>query len=88
MLKPPEPFRYKTMATLEEGLGAELAASTAEACTCWLDGSTPASKPNQASPPAQGVAPVWLIHIADTGVRCQLLSKWQVNVWALPINLS
>ena len=84
MLKPPEPFRYKTLATLEEGLGAELAASTAEACACWLHKSIPASKPRQATLPAQGAAPVWLIHIANTGVCCQPLSKWQVNVLALP----
>ena len=81
MLKPPEPFRYKTLATLEEGLGAELAASTAEACACWLDKSTSASEPRQATLPAKGAAPVWLIHIANTGVCCQPLSKWQVNSW-------
>ncbi len=84
MLKPPEPFRCKTLATLEEGLGGDLAASTAQACAGWLDGSSPASAPDQASPPAQGAAPVWLIHIADNCVHSQPLSSWQVNASTLP----
>ena len=88
VLKPPEPFRCKTLASLEEGLGADLAASTAQACAGWLDGSSPASAPDQASLPAQGAAPVWLVHIADTGVRCQPLSTWQVNALALPSALT
>ena len=73
MLKPPEPFRCKTLASLEEGLGADLAASTAQACAGWLGGISPASASEQ------GAAPVWLIRVADTGVRCQPLSTWQVS---------
>ncbi|CAL5221045.1 g3168 [Coccomyxa viridis] len=71
VLKPPEPFRCKTLASLEEGLGADLAASTAQACAGWLGGISPASASEQ------GAAPVWLIRVADTGVRCQPLSTWQ-----------
>lgn len=88
VLKPPDPFKYQTLASLEEGLGAELAASTAEACACWLDGSTAAREPNQAPLPAQGAAPVWLVHVADTGVRCKPLSEWQVTLLLLPNSLS
>ena len=78
VLKPPEPFCCKTLASLEEGLGADLAASTAQACAGWLGGISPASAADRGHPHAQGAAPVWLIHIADT-VRCQPLSTWQVS---------
>ena len=88
MLKPPDPFQYETLASLEEGLGAELAASTAEACARWLDGSAPASEPNQAPPPALGAPPVWLVYVADAVVRCHLLSKWQVTLLLLSNSLS
>ena len=86
VLKPPEPFRYQTLTSLEEGLGAELAASTAEACARWLDGSSAPSAPgasSQAQQPACGAAPVWLIHITDSAVRCQPLSEWKVTALAL-----
>ena len=76
MLKPPEPFRCASLQTLVEGLGTELAASTADACSKWLAGSSPSSRPDQASHAAD---PVWLVHIADTGVLCHPLSEWQVS---------
>ena len=78
VLKPPQPLRCKSLTCLEEGLGAELADMTADACTTWLDGSSPSSKPNEASQATQRSAPVWLLHVADDGVQCQPLHKWQV----------
>lgn len=76
VLKPPEPFRCASLQTLEQGLGTELAASTADACSEWLGGSRPSSRPDQAPHAAD---PVWLVHIADAGVLCHPLSEWQVS---------
>ena len=68
---------------LEEGLGAELAASTAEACREWLDCGSASSEPDQAAEGNPGGAPVWLVHIADSAAHCQPLAALEVSALML-----
>ena len=78
-IKPPQAFCCTSLRTLEEGLGAELAASAAEACHAWLDCGSASSKPDQAAEGTLGGAPVWLVHIADSAAHCQPLATWEVS---------